>query len=142
MNPIPPTTRRHFIKSSLAAAGAVMAGPQILRAETLGNASKAAANSRIGMGFIGMGLISDSHVRSFPGMMNVQPIAVCDVKEWQLQNAVGVLKKNGYDGILATANFEEVLVHPDVDAVCVTTPDHWHAAIALAAMKSGKDHRA
>jgi len=139
MNPNPQTTRRHFLKSSLTAAGAMMAGPQILRAETLGNTTKAAANSRIGMGFIGMGLISDGHVRSFPGIKNVQPIAVCDVKEWQLQNAVGVLKKNGYEGILATANFEEVLAHPDVDAVCVTTPDHWHAAIALAAMKAGKD---
>jgi predicted dehydrogenase len=139
MNANPQTTRRHFLKSSITAAGAVMVGPQILRAETLGNATKAAANSRIGMGFIGMGLISDGHVRSFPGMMNVQPIAVCDVRDWQVQKAVDVLKEKGYEGILATANFEEVLAHPDVDAVCVTTPDHWHAAIALAAMKAGKD---
>lgn len=133
------STRRDFLKTSLSAAGAVIAGPQILRAETLGNATKAAANSRIGMGFIGMGLISDGHVRSFPGMKNVQPIAVCDLKELQLQKAVGVLKEKGYEDILATAQFEEVLAHPDVNAVCVTTPDHWHAAIALAAMKAGKD---
>jgi predicted dehydrogenase len=139
MNYTPFATRRYFLKTSLTAAGAAFAAPQILRAETLGNDKKAAANSRIGMGFIGMGLIADGHVRSFPGMKNVQPIAVCDVKKWQLEKAVGVLKEKGYNDILATAQFEEVLAHPDVNAVCVTTPDHWHAAIALAAMKAGKD---
>ncbi len=139
MNTSPFTTRRQFLKSSLGTAGAVFAGPQIVRAQTLGNESKAAANSRIGMGFIGMGLISDGHVRSFPGMKNVQPIAVCDLKEAQLKAAVNVLKGKGYEDILATSRFEEVLARTDIDAVCVTTPDHWHAAIALAAMKAGKD---
>ena len=138
MNHRPTTSRRRFLTSSLGAAGAVLA-PQIIRAETLGNASKAAANSRIGMGFIGMGLISDGHVRSFPGMKNVQPIAVCDVRDWQAKKAQDLLKSKGYDGILATRRFEEVLANPDIQAVCVTTPDHWHAAIALAAMKAGKD---
>ena len=138
MNILPPSSRRRFLKSSFGAAGAVLA-PQIVRSETLGNATKAAANSRIGMGFIGMGLISDGHVRSFPGMKNVQPIAVCDVRDSHLKKAVGVLKEKGYEGILATSRFEEVLAHPDIQAVCVTTPDHWHAAIALAAMKAGKD---
>ena len=125
--------RRRFLKSTFSA-GAAWVAPQIVRAETLGNAKKAAANSRIGMGFIGMGLISDGHLRSFPGMRNVQPIAVCDVKSWQLEKAVGVLKEIGFNDSLATSRFEEVLAHPDVDAVCVTTPDHWHAGIALAAM--------
>lgn len=130
--------RRRFLKSSLGAAGAMLA-PQIVRAETLGNASKVAANSRIGMGFIGMGLISDSHLRSFSGMKQIQPIAVCDVKDLQLKQAADVLKEKGHKGFLATSRFEELLAHPDVDAVCVTTPDHWHAAMALAAMKAGKD---
>jgi predicted dehydrogenase len=138
MNATPQTSRRQFLKSSLGAASAALA-PQIISAQTLGNATKAAANSRIGMGFIGMGLISDGHVRSFPGMKDVQPIAVCDVRDTQLKKAVEVLKGKGYNGILATPNFEEVLANPDIQAVCVTTPDHWHAAIALAAMKAGKD---
>ena len=132
-------TRRHFLKSTLTAAGAVVAGPQIIRAETLGNANKDAANSRIGMGFIGMGLISQGHLVSFAGMKGVQPIAVCDVRDWQVKKSQATLKERGHEGILGTSKFEEVLAHPDVDAVCVTTPDHWHAAIALAAMKAGKD---
>ena len=131
-------TRRHFLKYSLAA-GTAWIAPQIVRAETLGNTAKTAANSRIGMGFIGVGLISDGHVRSFPGMKGVQPIAVCDLWDKQVNKALGTLKQKGYEGILGTTKFEEVLAHPDVDAVCVATPDHWHAAIALAAMKAGKD---
>lgn len=131
-------TRRHFLKSSLAA-GTAWIAPQIVNAETLGNTAKTAANSRIGMGFIGVGLISDGHVRSFPGMKDVQPIAVCDVRDGQVKKALGTLKEKGYEGILGTTKFEEVLTNPNVDAVCVATPDHWHAAIALAAMKAGKD---
>ncbi len=132
-------TRRRFLKSSFAAAGAVFAGPQIVRAETLGNAKKAAANSRIGMGFIGIGLISEGHIVSFPGLKNVQPIAVCDVREEQVKKGQEILKTKGFEGILGSTKFEELLANPAIDAVCVTTPDHWHAAIALAAMKAGKD---
>ena len=133
------TTRRQFLRSSFATTGALFAAPQIVRSETLGNASKSGANSRIGMGFIGMGLISNGHVVSFPGIKQVQPVAVCDVKDAHLKKAANVLKEKGYADILATPRFEELLARPDIDAVCVTTPDHWHAAIALAAMKAGKD---
>ena len=133
------STRRNFIKSTFAVAGALFAGPRILSAETLGNGAKVSANSRIGMGFVGMGLISNRHLGSFSGMNKVQPIAVCDVKKWELEKASDALKERGHEGFLATSRFEEVIAHPDVDAVCVTTPDHWHAAIALAAMQAGKD---
>ena len=91
------------------------------------------------MGFIGIGLISEGHLVSFPGFKNVQPIAVCDVREAQVIKGQEILKKNGFEGILGTTKFEELLANPDIQAVCVTTPDHWHAVIALAAMKAGKD---
>jgi len=131
--------RRQFLQSAIATAGAVFAGPQIIRAETLGNAAKAAANSRIGMGFIGLGRIADSHLRSFPGMKNIQPIAVCDVRDNLIERALVRFKSTKVEGVVATSEFEEVLAHPDVSAVCISTPDHWHAAMAVAAMKAGKD---
>jgi len=109
------TSRRHFLKTSMAAAGAVVAGPQIVRAETLGNATKTAANSRIGMGFIGMGLISDGHVKSFPGMKEVQPIAVCDVRDWQVKKAQETLKSKGFNDVLGTTKFEEVLAKDSLE---------------------------
>lgn len=140
MNPLSSqSTRRRFLKTSLTAAGAAVVGPNIVRAETLGNANKDGANSRIGMGFIGMGLQQGGHAATFSGMKEIQPIVVCDVKKWQLDKALGEMKKRGHNDVAATGMFEEVISNPAVDAVCVTTPDHWHAAIALAAMKAGKD---
>ncbi|MDX1680360.1 MAG: Gfo/Idh/MocA family oxidoreductase [Akkermansiaceae bacterium] len=133
------STRRRFLKTSLVVSGAALAGPNIVRAQTLGNGKKDAANSRIGMGFIGMGLISRGHLGTFSGMKEVQPLAVCDVKADKLGEAAEKLEKRGHKGFMKTSKFEEVIANPDIDAVCVTTPDHWHVGIALAAMKAGKD---
>lgn len=135
----PQSSRRTFIKKSAAAAGALFAAPQIIRAQTLGNADKNGANSRIGIGFIGMGLISQGHLKTFSGMKEMQPIAVCDVKPWQLEKASQTLKERGFNDFQATANWEDVISNPAIDVVCVTTPDHWHAALAVEAMKNGKD---
>lgn len=132
-------TRRQFLGTSIAALGAAVAGPQILRAETLGNAVKAAANSRLGVGVIGTGIISDGHIRTFAGMRETQMVAVCDVKAWELEKAVNTLKEVGINDVMATARYEEVLANPAIDIVCITTPDHWHAPMAIAAMKAGKD---
>ena len=132
-------TRRRFLTSSLAAAGGLIAAPQIVRSETLGNGARAAPNSRIGMGFIGMGLISNNHLRSFSNMGDIQPIAICDVKDWALEKSLETLAEIGHENILTTPRFEEILERPDIDVICITTPDHWHAAMAIAAMKAGKD---
>jgi len=136
---MPNTSRRAFIKQSSAAAGALLAAPQIIRAQTLGNAGKAAANSRIGIGFIGMGKISGGHLGTFSGMKEMQPIAVCDVKSWRLKNAADALRKRGFSDVQATPDWEVLISNPAIDVVCVTTPDHWHAALAIEAMKAGKD---
>lgn len=132
-------TRRQFLKSTLATAGAVFAAPQIIRAETLGNATKAAANSRIGMGFIGLGKIAGGHLWSFSGMKDIQPIAVCDVRPGLVERSLNGFKNRKYEDIASTQKYEELLENPAVDAVCICTPDHWHAAMAVAAMKAGKD---
>lgn len=135
----PPSSRRTFIKQSALAAAAAFAAPQIVRSQTLGNAEKSAANSRMGMGFIGMGLISGGHLKTFSGMKEIQPIAVCDVKAWQVERALKVLGERGFEDVKGTANYEEVIANPSIDVVCITTPDHWHAALAIEAMKNGKD---
>ncbi|MGJ8640503.1 MAG: Gfo/Idh/MocA family protein [Opitutaceae bacterium] len=133
------TSRRTFIKRSALAAGALIAGPQILRSQTLGNADKNAANSRIGIGFIGTGLIAKGHLASFPGLKEIQPIAICDVQQSQLKRAQGILSKKGFDDVQKSARYEDLLANPDIDVVCIATPDHWHAGLSIAAMKAGKD---
>jgi predicted dehydrogenase len=134
-----PTPRRHFLKQSAVAAGFLLSAPSIIRAETLGNANKAGANARMGIGFIGTGLIAGGHLKSFSGMRDLQAVAVCDVRKPNLNKAVGVLAKKGAKDVQATAFYEELIQNPAVDIVCVATPDHWHAALAIEAMKAGKD---
>lgn len=136
----PPSSRRVFLKqSALAAAATAFAAPEIVRSQTLGNADKNAANSRMGMGFIGTGLIAGGHLRSFSGMKEIQPVAVCDVKAWQVKRAQKILNGKGFADVKGTPNYEEIMANPEIDIVCVTTPDHWHAALAIEAMKNGKD---
>lgn len=136
---MPHTSRRTFVKHSAAAVGALLVAPQIVRAQTLGNAEKNGANSRIGLGFIGTGLIAKGHLASFPGLKEVQPIAVCDVREKAIKGALKILGQKGYKDLQTSGHAEEILANPDVDVVCIATPDHWHAALAIEAMKAGKD---
>lgn len=131
--------RRSFLKQSALAAGAAWAAPMILKAETLGNGSKLAANSRMGIGFIGTGLMAESHLKTFSSMKELQAVAACDVRQSHLANAVQILEDKGATSVMATSRYEEVLANLDVDIVCIATPDHWHAAIAIEAMKAGKD---
>ncbi|CAA6679336.1 MULTISPECIES: Gfo/Idh/MocA family protein [unclassified Lentimonas] len=133
------TPRRRFLKQSAAAAGFLLGAPSIIRAETLGNANKTGANSRMGIGFIGTGLIAQGHLKSFSGMRDLQAVAVCDVRKSNLNKAVGVLAEKGVKDVQATGYYEELIQNPAVDIICIATPDHWHAALAIEAMKAGKD---
>jgi len=127
--------RRTFLQHSIFAAATA---PLILRADTLGSANSAPANSRLGVGFIGIGKKIGTHFGGFSSDPRTQPVAVCDVKPDKLQEGVSDLKKRGYD-CAATADSDELIHRDDVDIVLICTPDHWHAALAIEAMRAGKD---
>ena len=68
-----------------------------------------------------------------------QVVAVCDVDAKHREAAKAKIDKmSGKRGCRTYNDFREVLARDDVDAVVVATPDHWHAAIAIAAVKAGK----
>ena len=78
------------------------------------------------------GLGDTRNISRKPG---VKVVAVCDVERQHREEAQKVFG----DDCKAYADFREVLDRKDVDAVVIGTPDHWHAIIAIAAMKAGKD---
>ncbi|ADE53845.1 Gfo/Idh/MocA family protein [Coraliomargarita akajimensis] len=134
MNGSPTCTRRHALKLG----ASLLAAPLILKAETLGLNGRVGPNGRINMGFIGTGSKMDSLIwvalKPF-----VNPLYVCDVRPDNLSKAQQFMQRNKRPNVKATPDYEDVINDPAVDAVVICTPDHWHAAIALAAIKAGKD---
>jgi len=144
-------SRRRFIVATGAALGGGWAIPAMVPASALGAAEKAAPSNRIGVAMIGLGRQAIAHnLPVFARAADAQVVALCDVDRWRLafckENpaAIAAAKQHQFDiaamqGCSRTTDFREVLAHKDVDAVMITTPDHWHVPIALAAIRAGKD---
>ncbi len=128
----------------LAAAAALTGFPSIVPASVFGTA---APSNRITVGAIGTGRIARVH--DLPGIWRhdfAQITAVCDVDSKRVEDARTLVnghyaKKTGkpYDGVATFVDYRELLAKADVDAVVISTPDHWHTLIAIAAVEAGKD---
>ncbi|MCF7708198.1 MAG: Gfo/Idh/MocA family oxidoreductase [Verrucomicrobia bacterium] len=136
-------SRREFFKRTTVA-GAAIAMPAIVPSSVLGQNSP---SNSINMGLIGMGLMMQGHMRTMSNRDDVRVLAVCDVHKGKREKAKGYVEntyarrfeKDSYKGCDAYNEFERIIQRDDIDAVMVVTPDHWHAAISIAAMESGKD---
>lgn len=96
------------------------------------------ANDRIAVGHIGMGAMGSSNLGHALKMTDAEPVAVCDVYQPHLEKAVATATKAGKT-VKAIKDFREILADKSIDAVCISTPDHWHAYMAIEACKAGKD---
>ena len=135
-----PSTRREFLKRSLAAVGAA-ALPSIIPARALGkDAGVASPSQRITMGAIGVGGMGSHDMAGFLGQADVQVLAVCDVKQANLRHAAGMVNgQYGNQDCAVYRDWRELMARSDLDAIYCATPDHWHALISIAAAQSGKD---
>jgi predicted dehydrogenase len=114
-------SRRNFLKVTAAAAAA--------------SRSILGANDRVRMGIIGTGTRGNQVHSSFIVNKDVEFVAACDVAKSRLDQFA---TKVG--GKIATyADWRKVIDSKDVDAVLITTPDHWHSPIMVAACEAGKD---
>ncbi|MHC4507942.1 MAG: Gfo/Idh/MocA family protein [Planctomycetota bacterium] len=138
-------TRRQFLKSSAAAGVALLSGPTIVPAPVFG---ANAPSNRITIGMIGMGRQAyHSNLKFFLGAADAQVVAVCDVDTWRLDNArkaveqhyAGERNAGAFKGCSTYRDFRELLERTDIDAVMISTPDHWHVPMAMAAARAGKD---
>ncbi len=134
-NNLSSTSRRNFLKLG---AGALIAAPFVMTAK--GAAAVTPPSKRIVMGGIGIGKMGSGDLRSFLGFPEVQMVAVSDVRKLHRDNAKeAVDQKYGTKDCASYNDFRELIARDDIDAIHIATPDHWHAAIAIAAMRRGKD---
>jgi len=135
-------TRRQFVRTSAAAASA----PWIVSAAALGQDKKSPASERITLGFIGMGIMNRGHLAGFLGQKDVQVLAVCDVDTTRREHAKKMVddryakgRKGGATGCAAYNDYRDILKRNDIDAVVISTPDHWHAIPVIEAAQAKKD---
>lgn len=97
------------------------------------------ANDRISVGHIGIGAMGSSNLGFALRLSDdVEPVAVCDVYQPHLEKGVAAAAKAGKT-VKAVKDFREILADKSIDAVCISTPDHWHAYMTVEACKAGKD---
>src|SRR5882724_1518646 len=136
-------SRRNFLRAAGVTAAA--AGfPAIVPSSVFG---QYAPSKRINVGAIGTGRISRVH--DLPGILqydDARIVAVCDLDAHRVADGKKFVedcyaKKTGkpYEGVKTYGNYHELLATPDIDAVVISTPDHWHAIIGIDAVRARKD---
>ncbi|MBX7257228.1 MAG: Gfo/Idh/MocA family oxidoreductase [Candidatus Hydrogenedentes bacterium] len=135
-------TRRSFLKG-VAVTAAGIAAPMIVPSKVLG---AEAPSNRITVGMIGVG--RQARYANLPQLLAVpdaQVVAVCDVDSWRVEQAKVLVEEayakhagTPYSGCATFGDFRELLARDDIDAVMISTPDHWHVPAGIAAAKAGK----
>jgi len=129
-------TRREFLQT----AGAAIAAPYVITSTALGDADTPPASDRIMLAGIGLGSQGSNDQRDFLQRNDVQYVAVCDVRKQVREASKGRIDSHYQNTDCAAYNdFRELLARPDIDAVHIATPDHWHALIMIEACRNGKD---
>jgi predicted dehydrogenase len=128
--------RRDF----LAGATAALAVPYIIPSSVLGRAGRPSANERINLGYIGVGGMGGGHLGrglKFRELGQTEVLAVCDVDASRLGSAAKRCTDAGAK-VEAYADYRSLLQRMDIDAVVISTPDHWHAVQTVHACEAGK----
>jgi predicted dehydrogenase len=129
--------RRDFLKAAPIAAASF---PTIVRASALGRAGRPAPSDRIVMAGIGFGMQGIPNMRNFLESGDVQWVAVCDVDRDHLDEARRTVDDHyGNRACAVHRDFRELLARRDLDAVSLAVPDHWHAILAVSAVRAGLD---
>src|SRR3989454_4556210 len=139
--------RRRFLATAgkgVVPSPALGAFPAIVPASVFGSTSP---SNRINVGATGTGRLSRGP--DLPGIWQhdiARIMAVCDLDRRRVEDAKTLVngyyaQKTGkpYDGVTGYASYHDLLASKDVDAVVISTPDHWHCIVAIDAVEAGKD---
>ncbi len=133
-------TRRSFVRNAALGITGILGFPYIIPSSVFGSDKAVLPSNRITLGLIGAGNINTHHRETFLAEKDTRIVAVCDPVETRrkaFRNRINQV----YKGRVCDdyCDYREFLNRQDIDAVCIGTPDHWHAALAVAAMQAGKD---
>lgn len=124
-------TRRRFLQTGAAAAGA-LALPTIIPSTAFG------ANDRIVLGHVGIGGQGSGNLGGFLKYKDISVAALCDVDSSRLEKGLKTVAERGHTAE-GFEDYRKLLERRDIDAVVVSTPDHWHALTTINACQAGKD---
>lgn len=134
------SNRREFLSSAARTGAVAMVAPYFVSPAALGLDGRPPASDRIVVAAIGSGGKGRHNTGEFLKFPDVQFVAVCDVDSRHAdedKRQVDAFYKNSDCKLYK--DFREVVARGDIDAVHVSTPDHWHALASIAAINSGKD---
>ena len=129
------TSRRNFIKLTTAATVAAATSTTILAAEEPWRPARVSPSDKIRLGLIGAGGQGMGDTREALRIPGTELIAAADLYDGRLIRA----KEIWGNQLFTTRDYREILARPDIDAVIIATPDHWHMRISNDAMLAGKD---
>jgi predicted dehydrogenase len=134
-------SRRQFLRKVVGVSAGAVGFPYLVRSSALGKAGTVAASERITIGFIGVGGHGRAvNLTNFLGNADAQAVAVCDVETSHMNIARDMVnKKYGNKDCATYKDFRRIIERDDIDAVMISTPDHWHVPISIMAAKAGKD---
>jgi len=134
-------SRRKFVKKTARITAAAVAFPYVVPSAAIGNAGAVPPSNRITLGMVGVGDHgTGTNLRGFLEQSDARVLAVCDVDKNRRERARNIVNDK-YDNRDCDAynDFRELLGRDDIDAVMVSTPDHWHVPVSLIAARAGKD---
>jgi predicted dehydrogenase len=131
--------RREFIKKTVSTVFGSALLPTFLPGSSFAK-SNTSSNDKINIASIGMGAMGMMNLGAFLYSDDCHVIAVCDIDKNHLLEAKEAVDKH-YDNqdCQGYHDFREVLSREDIDAVCLSMPDHWHSIPAVEAARAGKD---
>lgn len=132
--------RRRFLRNSVVAATGTLGMPVFIPASALGRSNTVPPSERVTLAVVGIGWMGLGNLELFLEEPLAQVVAVCDVDANHLAKGTDTVNtKYGNRDCAAYNDFREVLDHNDIDAVCLSLPDHWHGVASVMAARAGKD---
>ena len=133
--------RREFLARTalLASAGAVAATSRAAEdAKSVKPVKAGSANDRLRVAVVGLNGRGMSHVDGFLGKNNCDIVALCDCDSAVVKNAMKKVAEKQGEPAKYVQDFRKLLDDKSIDVITVATPNHWHALMAVWAMRAGK----